>query len=281
MVIVYIVFLAIVQGVTEFLPISSSAHLILGRDLMNALGVAEWTASPADELAFDVALHIGSLGAVVVYFWRDVVDMAHGALDGIRGRFGERFHFLLLLVIATIPIMVVGLLAKDLVTELLRSTQIIAWTTILFGILLWVADRQVVTVTSAHRLLVRDAVIVGLLQCLALIPGVSRSGICMTTGRALGMDRPLSARFATLLSLPTILGAGLLATLDLYRSGDTRLTVEAILGGLVAFVAAYVAIKLMMSWLRRADYLPFVMYRIALGLLLLVLIYGFGWQPAA
>ncbi|MFI8415843.1 undecaprenyl-diphosphate phosphatase [Serratia sp. NPDC078593] len=270
----YVLFLAIVQGITEFLPVSSSAHLILGRDLATAIGLPLSEQDAADQLAFDIALHVGSLGAVVLYFRRDIGEMMMGALDCLRGRKGPRFHLFLITVVATLPIIIIGFLAKDVVTNLLRSTEIIAWMTILFGIALWWADRSNVTRREPTEITTKQACLVGLMQCLAIIPGVSRSGITMTAGRLLGFDRPLSARFALLLSLPTILGAGLMATYDLYQSGDARLTADAILGGGFAFLAAWAAVVLMMRWLNRASYLPFVIYRIALGLLLLGLIYG-------
>lgn len=276
----YILFLAVVQGITEFLPISSSAHLILGRDLLAAIGLPPAEGTAADQLAFDVALHVGSLLAVMLYFRRDVADMIVGLIDGITGKGGERFRLLLLVVVATLPILAVGFLAKDIVTNLLRATEIIAWMTLVFGIVLWVADKAKIAKHDPHAISMRDAFIIGLLQCLAIIPGVSRSGITMTGGRLLGFDRPLSARFASLLALPTIAAAGLLITYDLYRGGDTRLTGHAVLGGVLAFAAAWGAIALMMRWLKRASYMPFVVYRIVLAILLLVLIYAFGWAPS-
>jgi undecaprenyl-diphosphatase len=275
----YIVFLAVIQGVTEFLPISSSAHLILGRDLMMAVGLPPAEGTAADQLAFDIALHIGSLGAVLLYFWRDTLGLVMGLVDAVTGKGGERFRFLLLVIVGTIPILVVGFLAKDIVATLLRATEIIAWMTVVFGIALWAADRAKTAKHTPGMITMRDAFLIGLLQCLAIVPGVSRSGITMTGGRLLGLDRPLSARFSLLLAIPTIAAAGLLTSWDLYRGGDTRLTADAVLGGALAFVAAWAAIALMVRWLRHASYTPFVIYRIALGLLLLVLIYGFGWVP--
>ena len=275
----YIVFLAVIQGVTEFLPISSSAHLILGRDLLIGIGLPAAQGTAADQLAFDIALHIGSLGAVLLYFRRDVVELLMGLVDGVTGKGGDRFRFLLLVIVGTIPILVVGFLAKDIVTDLLRATEIIAWMTVVFGVALWAADKATTAKHTPQTVTMRDALLIGLLQCLAIIPGVSRSGITMTGGRLLGFDRPLSARFSLLLAIPTIAAAGLLASWDIYKGGDTRLTADAVLGGGLAFLAAWAAIALMMRWLRHASYTPFVIYRIALGLLLLVLIYGFGWVP--
>jgi undecaprenyl-diphosphatase len=270
----YLVFLAVVQGITEFLPISSSAHLILGRDLMTAMGLPVSQGTAADELAFDIALHIGSLGAILVYFWRDVVELFRGLLDGVTGRFGPRFRLLGLVIVGTLPILVVGFLARDLVSGSLRATEVIAWTTVIFGVALWLADRSGTAKEELCAISFRDAILIGLMQWLAIIPGVSRSGITMTAGRALGFDRPLSARFALLLGMPTIAAAGLPASYDLYTRGDSRLTADAVVGGFLAFAGAWIAVALMMRWLRHATYTPFVIYRVALGLLLLVLVYG-------
>jgi undecaprenyl-diphosphatase len=273
-----IAFLALVQGITEFLPISSSAHLILGRELLSALGFAVATMTPAEELALDVALHVGSLGAVLVYFWRDIAMLLGGLADGLTGKGGERFRLILVLLVASLPIVIIGFAAKDLVTEFGRSVTIIAWTTVIFGILLWAADRRPQQKSELQTLSYRDALIIGFAQCIALIPGVSRSGICMTAGRFAGLDRPLSARLALLLSIPTILGAGLLTGIDLYRGGNAQLTGDAIFGGILAFFAALAAIALLMNWLKRQSYTPFVIYRVVLGVILLGLLYTGGLQ---
>ncbi len=267
-------FLALVQGITEFLPISSSAHLILGRTLLTALGLNVASLTPAEELALDIALHVGSLGAVILYFWRDIVLLLHGLADGLAGKGGTRFRLLLVVIVASLPIVVAAVLAKDFVTNSGRSVMIIAWTTLIFGIFLWLADRRDQSKGDIETLSFRDAVVVGLAQCLAIIPGVSRSGICMTAGRLIGLDRPLSARLAMLLSIPTILGAGLLAGYDLYKGGNAEVTGTALLGGVLAFFAAWGAIALLMEWLKRQSYTPFVIYRVVLGGLLLGLVYA-------
>ncbi len=277
----YLLMLSVVQGVTEFLPVSSSAHLILARDLFAALGVPMWEGSQADELALDIALHVGSLGAILLYFWRDLAQLFVGLADAVRLKGTAASRMLVLLVSATLPILVVGFLIKDVVTFMLRSAEIIAWTTIIFGLLLYVADRRPEREDDIGQMNFRQVIVIGLAQCLALIPGVSRSGIAMTAGRIVGLDRQLSARFALLLSLPTIAGAGLLGTIDLYRAGDARLTGEALMGGFLAFIAAWIAVVLLMNWLKRFSYTPFVFYRLALGFFLLVLIYGFGWSPGS
>ncbi|SFV28677.1 undecaprenyl-diphosphatase [Devosia crocina] len=269
---VELVFLALVQGITEFLPVSSSGHLILGRALLNLLGLAPLTMTPAEELSLDIALHIGSLGAILVYFWRDIAMLLGGLRDTVLARGGVAARTLWVLIVASLPLVVAGLIFKDLVTEAGRSVGIIAVTTLVFGVLLFVADRRPSERGEIERLSFRDALIVGLAQCLAIIPGVSRSGICMTAGRFIGLDRPLSARLAMLMAIPAILGAGLLTTLDLVRSGDANFTAYALWGGALAFISALASIALLMKWLARQSYTPFVIYRVALGLILLGLL---------
>lgn len=263
-------FLSIVQGVTEFLPVSSSAHLILGRETMVALGLASGHMTSAQELAFDIALHIGSLGAVLIYFRNEMTMFVRGLLDLLRGRYSHNAALLILTTVASIPIVIVALIFKDLITHSGRSIGIVAWSTLLFGLLLWVADRRRESKAGLHELTLRDCVTIGLTQCLAVIPGVSRSGICMTAGRFIGLDRTLSARFAMLLSIPTILGAGLLASVDLARAGNVSFTMDALMGSIFAFLSAWAAIGFLMRWLRTRSYMPFVVYRILLGTILLV-----------
>jgi len=269
-----VAFLALVQGITEFLPISSSAHLILGREVLAALGLVGTQMSAAEELALDVALHVGSLGAVIVYFWRDIWMLFLGLIDGVTGMGGTRFRLLVLVIVASIPIVIGAFLAKGFITESGRSIPIIAWTTLIFGVLLWFADRRPETRTGIESLSIRDALVIGFAQLIAIVPGVSRSGICMTAGRFVGLDRPLSARLAMLLSIPTILGAGVLAGIDMIRSGNSQLTSDALVGGLMAFVFALAAITVLMRWLQSRTYTPFVIYRVILGVLLLGLVYG-------
>ncbi len=254
--------LAVVQGVTEFLPISSSAHLILVPVLFG------W---PDQGLAIDIAVHVGTLAAVLVYFHRDVLDLVAGLWMAIRGRPDDRSRLVLHLAVATLPIVVVGLLAKDLAGTTFRSELLIAVTTILFGIVLWIADR------GAHRhdrglgeMTLKDAVVIGTAQVLAILPGTSRSGITMTAALFLRFSRTESARFSMLLSIPTIAAAGLLATLDLVKSGDATLQADAIWAALLAFVAALLTIWGLMKWLRTSSFTPFVIYRLVLGAVLLM-----------
>lgn len=259
--------LALVQGITEFLPISSSGHLIL------VPLVAGW---PDQGLLLDVAVHVGSLGAVLLYFRHDVGLMLRGlgdwrspdALDQPGGR------LVALVVVGTIPVILAGLALKLIGTDHLRSAAVIGWTTLGFGLVLYAADRF-----GEHTAVMADmrfggALVIGLAQILALIPGTSRSGITMTAARALGYRRDEAARFSMLLSIPTILAAGALLTLDLIKLGEAAVSTSALLAALLAFASAWLAIALMMRWLQRSTFTPFVIYRCGLGVALLLYAYG-------
>lgn len=268
-----LVVLAAVQGVTEFLPISSSAHLVLTRAAWTGLGLDAPAPDPIAELTLDVALHVGTLVAVAVYFRRDIVILIGGGFGLLRGRRDSPARLAWLVLVATIPAILAGALLKDFITGNLRGLEVIAWTTLLFGVLLGFADRKSTTGTIV-AMSWRGALAVGVAQAFALIPGVSRSGVAMTAARWLGLDRQEAARFALLLALPTIAGAGALAGRDLWQTGEATLGADAAIGAVLAFFAAYAAIWLMMRWLRRASFLPFVVYRVVLGLALLWLAYG-------
>ena len=159
-----------------------------------------------------------------------------------------------------------------------RSLTVIAWATLIFGIVLYVADRRGMTVRRVEHMTLLDALIIGFAQALALIPGASRSGITMSAARMLGLERPEAARFSMLLSIPAILGAGVLKTRDLYAAGDVQLSLDAALAAGLAFATALVAIAVLMAWLRRATFTPFVVYRVLLGTALLALAYGGPFQ---
>lgn len=260
-----ILVLAVVQGITEFLPISSSGHLVL------VPAVTGWQDQGLD---MDVAVHVGTLFAVVLYFWRDVWGMAAGVTRLARGRRDPHGRLGLQIAAATVPVVVAGFLLKDHLELFARSIAVIGWTTLVFGILLWVVDRLCMTVKRAEHLSWSDALVIGLAQVLALVPGTSRSGITMTAARMMGYERGESARISMLLSIPTILGAGVLAGWDIAQSGDWRLTRDALLAAGLAFLSALVAIALLMAWLKRASYTPFAVYRILLGVGLLGWAYG-------
>ncbi len=255
-----LVILALVQGITEFLPISSSGHLIL---------VPHLTGEADQGPIIDVAVHVGTLGAVMLYLWRDIARMLLGLGMTVRGRVDPGARLAFQLIVATLPLVAAGYAASRWLTVDLRSIEVIGWATLGFGILLWVVDRAGLTIRKIEHLGYGGALFIGVSQVLALIPGTSRSGITMTAARMLGFERSEAARFSMLLAIPAIIAAGTLAGLDLYEAGDSRVTADALIAGGLALVTALIAIVAMMGWLRRASFTPFVIYRVGLGLGLL------------
>jgi len=255
--------LGLVQGLSEFLPISSSGHLIL------VPLVTGW----ADQgLTFDVAVHIGSLGAVLLYFRRDLFDMLRGVGDwsepGLLNHPGR--HLIALIIVGTIPIIMGGIVIKLLVgTENLRNAWVVGCTSIFFGSALYIADRIGARERGITQMGFKDALLIGCAQVLALIPGTSRSGVTMTAARLLGLQRAEAARFSFLLSIPAILAAASLVTLEVMGGEGESLSASAILGLLAAFLSAWAAIAFLMKWLRQESFTPFVIYRLILGAALL------------
>ena len=259
-----IIILAIIQGLTEFLPISSSAHLLLPNII---LGWKE------QGLAFDVAVHVGSLAAVVIYFRKDLLKMAYawfGQFGGADSTHESRMAWWLIW--ATLPAVCVGYFGKVLIETYARSGWVIAFTTIFFGLLLLWADKTAKQTRNLQALGWRGAVLIGVFQVLALIPGTSRSGITMTAGLLIGLDRYSAARFSFMLSIPVIIGAGTLLTLDLLAQPELVDWSVLFYGGALSFVSAYLCIYLFLSWIGRIGMLPFVIYRLFLGILLLILL---------
>lgn len=259
-----IIILAIIQGITEFLPISSSAHLLLPAIIL------DWK---EQGLAFDVAVHVGSLLAVVIYFRDDIINMFKAWVSSLVKKESSADSRLAWWVIyATLPAVVIGFLGKAFIEQYLRSGLVIATTTIVFGVLLLVADKWAKQQKPLEDLGLKGAMIVGFAQVLALIPGTSRSGITMTAGLFLGLDRVSAARFSFLLSIPVILGAGTLLTLDLLEQPEFVDWNALIYGTVLSFVSAYACIFLFLSWISKIGMLPFVIYRLLLGAILLVML---------
>lgn len=265
-----IIFLALIQGLSEFLPISSSGHLLLPAQLLG------WT---DQGLAFDVAVHVGSLAAVVIYFRDEVINLTKGWFSSVAGKTNEDGKLAWMIIFATLPVVIVGFLIKDLVELWLRSGYVIAATTIGFGLLLLWADKtarkQIANPLASNKgvkLDFKKAMLIGASQILALIPGTSRSGITMTTALFLGLDREQSARFSFLLSIPTILGAGTLMTIKLL--GDTAQVnwQELLFGFVLSFLSAYLCITLFLKWISSIGMTPFVIYRIILGLIIIAVL---------
>jgi undecaprenyl-diphosphatase len=261
---IQLVTIAIVQGITEFLPISSSGHLVL---------VPIFAGWPDQGLLIDVAVHVGTLGAVTVYLWRDVWRLFRALFRIGRGTGDPDVRLLFHLVIATIPVVIAGLLIHKFVGNGLRTLPVIGWTTLIFGLALYAADRFGAQFRRMDGMGAGAALWIGLSQILALIPGTSRSGITITAARLLGYDRREAARFSMLLSIPTIIAAGGLAGKDLLESGDSMLQADAMIALGLSFVMALIAIIAMMGWLRRSTFTPFVIYRVVLGVGLLAVAY--------
>jgi|TARA_R110002060_G_scaffold33705_1_gene44539 undecaprenyl-diphosphatase len=249
--------LALIQGLTEFLPISSSAHLILPSAVLG------WK---DQGLAFDVAVHVGTLLAVVLYFRKEVGSMAVAWFDTLKG---ERDNFdgklAWWIIFATIPAGLFGLLGKDFIEEHLRSALVIAATTLLFGFLLGFADFKAKQNKTIENLGFKGAMLIGLAQAIALIPGTSRSGITMTIGLMLGLSRENAARFSFLLSIPAIAMAGSYLTLKLILEAGNVDWAAMGLGSALAFVSAYACIHYFLIMVNKIGMMPFVIYRLVLG----------------
>ena len=257
---IQIIVLALVQGLTEFLPISSSAHLIL------VPIIAGWQ---DQGLAFDVAVHVGTLAAVIFYFRKTIKNLVIDWLASLQQRknVGES-KLAWAVIIGTIPVGVAGLLFNDLVETFLRSPLVIAATTILFGLLLgwadWIGKRN----RHEQQINWRDTLLIGLSQALALIPGTSRSGITMTAALMLGLTREAAARFSFLLSIPVIFLAGGLETLKLIEAEQQTNWSALATGAVVSGISAYLCIFFFLKLLDRIGMWPFVIYRLILGAIL-------------
>ncbi|WP_320823974.1 undecaprenyl-diphosphate phosphatase [Reinekea sp.] len=250
--------LAIIQGITEFLPISSSAHLILPSHLF------DW---PDQGLAFDVAVHVGSLFAVIIYFRQVIGQIVVNCLKAIGQREHDRGSANLgwIVAIATIPAVIVGFFAESLIENHLRSILVIAITTTVFGIVLWWADVKAKQTRALSDLTLKDALLVGLAQAVALIPGTSRSGITMTAGLMLGINKVDTAKFSFLLSIPLILAAGSLKSIELIQTPSAFDLPAILFGTTLSFISAFACIVVFLKWIERAGFLPFVIYRLLLG----------------
>ncbi|MGL4613348.1 MAG: undecaprenyl-diphosphate phosphatase [Shewanella sp.] len=255
-----IIILALIQGLTEFLPISSSAHLILPSELLG------WQ---DQGLSFDVAVNTGSLFAVVIYFRHELWNMFTAWVTSmVKGTQSDDSKLAWWIILATLPAVCFGFMAKDLIETYLRSAEVIAVTTIVFGLLLWWADKMSRQELTVYQTGWRKALLIGFAQALALIPGTSRSGATMTAALMLGLSRDAAARFSFLMSVPVSLGAAILVVKDLADS-SVPIDYQALtLGTVVSFVAAYVCIHYFLKIISRMGMTPFVIYRLVLGAVL-------------
>ncbi|MCA2006606.1 undecaprenyl-diphosphate phosphatase [Tritonibacter mobilis] len=261
-----LILVALIQGITEFLPVSSSGHLIL---LPSLTGMED------QGQAIDVAVHVGTLAAVVLFFWSDVREAILGLPRALTGRIDTAGARLALgLIVATIPTVIFGAaLHFTGLSDALRSITVIGWTMLIFGIVLYVADQRGNSHKTASDWGPKDALIMGLWQMLALIPGTSRSGITITSARGLGYNREDGARVAMLMSIPTIIASGLLLGTEVALNADVGLMRDMGIAALLAMVSALAALALMMRLLKSVSFTPYVIYRVVLGIVLLIIAY--------
>jgi len=261
----HIIVLALIQGLTEFLPVSSSAHLILGGRLMG------WE---DQGLVFDVATHLGTLLAVLIYFRQDLMEMTLACIRPVSSAAqSQARNMVWFLALASLPALLIGFLAKDLVEFYLRDLRIIAATTLVFGAVLWLADWLGKRNRVLQQMNWRSALFIGLAQVLALVPGVSRSGITITAGRFLGFDSDSAARFSFLLAIPIIAAAGGYGALKV-ALGEAPINWQQFLLAMgFAALAGWFCIAAFLALLQRVGLMPFIIYRLALGVLLLWLLF--------
>jgi undecaprenyl-diphosphatase len=261
----YLLLVALIQGITEFLPVSSSGHLILLPQLSGQQDQGQ---------VIDVAAHVGTLLAVILYFWSDVRLALAGTLRLMRGKVDTKGAFLALcLLIATIPVIIVGLILKLTgLADMMRGIAVIGWSMLIFGIVLYWADQKGPVTRTAEQWTLKHAITMGLWQCIALIPGTSRSGITITAARTLGYNRSDAARLSMLMSIPTIIASAALLSLDVIGTPDIMGSIAIVAA--MSFVAALFALVLMMKLLQSVSFTPYVIYRVVFGCFLLWLAYA-------
>ena len=250
---VEILILSIIQGLSEFLPVSSAAHLIV---------VSKYYAFVNQNLLIDICLHLGSLIAIIFYFRSDLINFVNNK------------NFLIKILIGTIPIIPIGfMLYQTGLINQLRSLEVIGWMSLIFGIVLYVADKSTISKKIEKEFSNKSAVIIGLFQVLALIPGVSRSGITITAGRFLGFNRFDSAKISFFLSIPTLTAASILGIYNIYKEGSTELNFLAIVAVIFSFIFSYITIALFLNFIKKFSLNVFIVYRIILSLFILGIVY--------
>tara|TARA_E500000331_G_scaffold357136_1_gene417702 strand:+ start:3412 stop:4206 length:795 start_codon:yes stop_codon:yes gene_type:complete len=256
--------LALIQGITEFLPISSSAHLLLPHHVLG------W---PDQGLAFDTAVHLGSLVAVVTYFRHDIYQLLSAVLSALKNQEQtDDSRFACFLVIASLPVLFVGFFGRFWIEANFRALNVIIIATILFALVLLAADLMGRRNRTQRELDLPAALLIGISQCIALVPGASRSGVTMTMALFLGFTREAASRISFLIAIPAIAGASFLQTIDLIDSGTTVNWASMATGGVIAGGAAFACIKLFLGLIDRVGFLPFILYRLLLGAALFLLI---------
>ena len=251
--IIQILLISIIQGIAEFIPVSSSAHINLLSNLFNYEKI---------ELAINVSAHFGSLVAVLFYFNKEIYN------------FSKNKNLFYKVIIASIPIFIIGYILIELkIISNLRTIEIMGWTTIIFGILLYISDKFKIKLKMKNNFTFRNAIIIGFYQTLALIPGVSRSGIIITGARFLKFNRIDAAKISFLLSIPALGAWSLYGCFDLIKQNDQILTLSSILTAFLSFVFSYITIKYFLIYLKKFNLNLFVIYRLILGIILLSIVY--------
>ena len=248
-----ILILSIIQGISEFLPVSSAAHLVL---------ISKYYEFVSQSLLIDICLHLGSLLAIILYFRNDLFN------------FMKNKNFLIKIFIGTIPIIPIGyMLYQTNLIYHLRNLEVIGWTSLIFGILLYISDKKKITKKIDSEFTNKSAIIIGLFQVLALIPGVSRSGITITSGRLLGFNRFDSAKISFFLSIPTLAAASCLGIYNISKEGSTELNFLAIIAVIFSFIFSYITIALFLNFVKKFNLSIFIAYRIILSLVILGIVY--------
>ncbi len=263
--------LGIIQGLTEFLPVSSSGHLAVFPVIMGS------ESKLLNSMAFDVFLHGGTLIGVLLFFRKRIVEIISGFFKGIASKSAREdinFKLGIYIIAATIPAVIVALLFKDSIESVFRGPTIIAVNLIAFGIILFIADRKGGNIKGMDNIKFADALIIGCLQAIALMPGVSRSGITITAALFLGYKREDAAEFSFLLSIPAITGAFIFTLPDLAKSGLDNSVLLIIVGFLAAGISGMLAIKFLLAFVKKHSYMPFVIYRVVLGVFILLMMRG-------
>lgn len=248
-----ILLLSLIQGIFEFLPVSSSAHLVL---------ISKYYEFNNQNLLIDISLHLGSLIAIIFYFRKDLFN------------FNQNKNLLIKTILATIPIIPVGyILYKTELIYQLRSLEVIGWMSLVFGILLYISDKFKIKKSIDTKFSNKSAIIIGLFQVLSLVPGVSRSGITITSGRLLGFNRFEAAKISFFLSIPTLGAASFLGIYNIYKEGSAELNFLAIIAVIFSFIFSYFSVALFINFIKRFSLNIFVIYRIILSLFILAVVY--------
>lgn len=274
--------LGIIQGLTEFLPISSTGHLTLAGKLMNLVSAEH----PEQWTSFIAVIQLGTMLAVLIFFWKDLISIVK---DFIRDNLIKRLSYSKqqvnskigwLIIIGTIPVVIIGFAFKDAIEgELTKNLYVIASSLIILAIILALAEKTAKFKKNIENITVMDSIIIGSAQALSLIPGSSRSGTTITAGLFVGLKREAAARFSFLLSLPAVLASGLLQLYEALQFIDRTMTVNIIVATVVSGISGYLAIDFLLKFLKKNSTFLFIYYRIALGVFILILLFNNIIQP--